>query len=399
MPLFKRRKRTRLSAVQPRPRVATGGRTAPSASRPSLSVLKRMRRHGLVAACLNVIKGPLVAAEWDVEAADDGLAEELKELLRPLWRRLLQQALTSLDFGFAALEVVFDSADKRLLPVETRALEPAACEALTDETGRVNGLCWRGADGAVELESPRALWLIHGGEFGDPYGESHLTPAWPFWKALTYAVLYGNRWLERRALPPVVVRYPAELEIDAAGNPVPANESRALELAKRLNSEHPAVALPQPDDAGRPGWEIERLEAGGEIGPLIEWCDYLTRMLTASLFVPEKALYQAGERGSQALAREQLNTFLLTIDGLGRELTEQISAGLLQPLAALNGYPEARPRLTLATLAGSRRELYRDLVLELIRAGRVNPAVDQLAEELGVPLSQGAADDDDEGPA
>lgn len=390
MPLFKRR---RLAAGPVgRPRVAAGALTQPRSGRPALGVLRRMRRHGLVAACLNIIKGPLVAAEWDVHCADEGLAAELRRALAPLWRRLISQALTSLDFGFAGLEAVYDTSGGAVRLVETRGLAPEELEPRLDDEGRVDGLRWSGGGRRIELEPPKAVWLVHRGEFGDPYGESHLTPAWPFWEALTYAVLYGNRWLERRALPPVVVRYPAELEVDAEGRPVPANEERALELAKRLNAEHPAVALPQPVDDGRPGWAVEQLTGGAEIGPLIEWCDYLSRMLVTSLFVPEKALYQAGGEGSLALAREQVNTFLLTLDGMGRELTEQLSAHLLRPLAGLLGHEDAKPRLTLASLAGSRRELYRDLVLELIRAGEISLAVEQIAEELGVPVSGGAPD-------
>ncbi|HDR06603.1 MAG TPA: hypothetical protein ENN88_03125 [Candidatus Coatesbacteria bacterium] len=391
MPLFRRKVKKLAAPSMGRPR-SVNLRPAPFAwdspsGSPSLAVLRRMRRLGLVAACLNVIKGPVVAAEWDVKDPDDGLVRELLDQLQPLWRRLASRALTCLDFGYAGFELVYET-DGGVRLAETRALEPGAIEPLLDEVGRPVGLRWRGPDGTEELDAAKSLWLVHGGEFGDPWGESHLTPAWPFWQALTYAVVYGNRWLERHALPPAVVRYPAELAVDAEGKPVPANETRALELAKRINSEHPAVALPQPDEPGRPGWEIELLAGAADVGPLLDWVAYLSRMLVTSLFVPEKALYQEGDRGSLSLVSEQVNTFLLTLDGIARELAEQVSAGLLEPLSTLLGRPEARPRLVIASLAGSRRELYKELLLELLREGKIGVAVEQIAEELGLSVTE-----------
>jgi hypothetical protein len=389
LPLF-RRKVKKLSAPRAgRPRSVNIRPTPVASGSPSLAVLRRMRRHGLVAACLNVIKGPVVAAEWDLKGEDAGLVRELTDQLRPIWRHLVGQALTCLDFGYAGFELVYDAAGGSLRLVETRALDPGTVEPLTDGSGRVAGLRWRGTGATVDLDAEKSLWLVHSGEFGDPWGESHLTPAWPFWQALTYAVLYGNRWLERHALPPAVVRYPAELAVDGEGRPAPANETRALELAKRINAEHPAVALPQPSEPGQPGWEIELLQGSADVGPLLDWVRYLSRMLVTSLFVPEKALYQDGDRGSLALVSEQVNTFLLTLDGIARELAEQISVGLLEPLAGLFGYPGARPRLVIASLAGSRRNLYKELLVELIRKGEVDLAVEQIAEELGLSVVDG----------
>ena len=386
MPLFRRKVKKLAAPRMGRPRSVNIRPTPVASGSPSLAVLRRMRRHGLVAACLNVIKGPIISAEWDVKDPDAGLARALAEQLRPLWRRLVSQALTSLDFGYAGFELVYSAGDGVRL-TETRALDPGTIEALLDGDGRVSGLRWRGADGTVDLDAEKSLWLVHAGEFGDPWGESHLTPAWPFWQALTYAVVYGNRWLERHALPPAIVRYPAELTVDDEGKPAPANETRALELAKRINSEHPAVALPQPAETGQPGWEIELLQGAADVGPLLDWVNYLSRMLVTSLFVPEKALYQDGDRGSLALVSEQVNTFLLTLDGIARELAEQISSGLLEPLAGLVGRPGARPSLVIATMAGSRRTLYKELLVELIHQGKIDLAVEQIAAELGLSLA------------
>lgn len=387
MPLFRRKVKKLTAPRMGRPRSINIRPTPVVSGSPSLAVLRRMRRHGLVAACLNVIKGPIVAAEWDLKDPDAGLARELAEQLRPLWRRLVSQALTALDFGYAGFELVYGAAGDGVRLTETRALDPGTIEALLDGDGRVSGLRWRGADGTVDLDAEKSLWLVHAGEFGDPWGESHLTPAWPFWQALTYAVVYGNRWLERHALPPAVVRYPAELTVDSEGKSAPANETRALELAKRINSEHPAVALPQPAETGQPGWEIELLQGAADVAPLLDWVSYLSRMLVTSLFVPEKALYQDGDRGSLALVSEQVNTFLLTLDGIARELAEQISSGLLEPLAGLVGRPGARPGLVIASLAGSRRELYKELLVELIHQGKIDLAVEQIAAELGLSLA------------
>lgn len=393
MALFRRRVKKLAAPPMGRPRSISLSPTPPASGRPSLATLRRMRRHGLVAACLNVIKGPVVAAEWNVMDDDAELARELTVQLQPIWRRLMLQALTCLDFGYVGFEIVYDTTGGGVRLVETRALDPGTIEPLLDGEGRVAGLRWRGAGGTVDLDSTKTLWLVHSGEFGDPWGDSHLTPAWPFWQALTYAVLYGNRWLERHALPPAIVRYPPELTVDAEGKPSPANETRALELAKRINSEHPAVALPQPVESGQPGWDIELLQGTADVGPLLDWVRYLSRMLVTSLFVPEKALYQDGDRGSLALVSEQVNTFLLTLDGISRELAEQISTHLLQPLADLLGYPGARPRLVIASLAGSRRRLYKELLVELIRKGEINLAVEQIAEELGLSVVGGGDSD------
>ncbi|HUT98704.1 MAG TPA: hypothetical protein VM054_06475, partial [bacterium] len=56
-------------------------------------------------------------------------------------------------------------------------------------------------------------------------------------------------------------------------------------------------------------------------------------------------------------------------------------------LAGLIGRPGARPSLVIATLSGSHRTLYKELLVELIRRGEINLAVEQIAEELGLSVT------------
>ena len=47
----------------------------------------------------------------------------------------------------------------------------------------------------------------------------------------------------------------------------------------------------------------------------------------------------------------------------------------------------------IASLAGSRRRLYKELLVELIKKGEINLAVEQIAEELGLSVVGGGNSD------
>lgn len=357
-------------------------------SGPSLEVYSRMREDPQIAAGLAVIKLPVVAAAYSVVAESQMVREFLEDVFARHWRRLMGLLLGALDYGFCALEMVYDfDYQQRLTISQLRDPDPTTLTIITDEEGSANGFA-QTPDVVVPVE--RSLIFTHRGEHGNHYGISRLRPAYAAWRAKEFIFLYTNRYFERRGSPIALVKYPPNPQVASDGRVSPdTNADRALALGEALQS-NAVVAIPRLRDAtGQEQWEVSLLEDSARSAGFIEYMQYLDKLILRALFVPERTLTQDGTSGSFALARAHQDAFLLGLDGLIADLEEVINRKVVEPLVQLNfGAAERRPggRVSIERLSRSRREMVAELASEMLASGNMRLDPRQVAELLDLPI-------------
>lgn len=273
----------------------------------SWAVLRRMGEMPLIHGCLELAKSLLLDVSHKItfesgSVRSDELEGELRAQIEPHWGTLLRHALSCLDFGCAAFELVYqvDSTyGTRLVginPLDASFVRWVSADEQVDkiflDTTRQDTL----------LEKGSFLWFSFSPtEESDSWGASFLEPVWPFWQALTYAITYGTKWMEQHA--------PCYIAMDE--EKVSFKESMG--------------------DSG--------------IGPLQDWICYLEKMLVWSFFVPESALYTE----SKIPLHEHVGNFLQLMLKLRAYLEEQLTRQLVVPLARSMGFEYTSPRIYIST--------------------------------------------------
>jgi hypothetical protein len=403
IPFFTRKKKSDANTPKPQEPLTrwgrmhshlSAGRLYPSERGPSMEVYHRMREDAQVAAGLAVIKEPVIAAGWSVTGESEVARRFVESMLRPFWRKLLRSLLTALDYGFSALELVYDlDSDGNLTITEVRDPDPLSIALNVDDDGSLTGFTQL-PDTFVPGE--RAVIFTHRGEHGNHYGISRLRSAYAAWHAKKIMFLYTNRYFERRGVPITMIKYPpAPTAVTNGGVNTDTNSQKALDLGESLLA-NSVVAVPRVYDAqGREQWEIAFLEDAENGGNLIDYMNYLDKLILRALFVPERTITQDSATGSYAMAQAHQEVFLMALDGLIADVEECINAQIVEPLLRYNfgsGSRQPAVRLVMERLSSQRRQIVAEVAKQMLEQGKLQLDPDEVSKLLDIQLKEAPAD-------
>lgn len=352
---------------------------------PDLAAYRKMRLDGQVSAGLSVLKLPVMSRRYQVVGDSDEAAVFVKKALEPVWRDLIRGALLALDYGFAAMEKVWDLDENgKLVYTRFKDPDPETLELDVDDRGNFVGVSQR-PDRRIDAD--KAFLYTHRLEHGNLYGISRLRPAYPYWRTKEIIYLFLNRYLERKGNPPVVVKYPPRVAPSDEGPTADKNAKAALELGGKL-LENSAVAVPHDTDShGHLTWDVSYLEDDPRVAMFLEYIEHLNKMILRSLFVPDRVFTHDGETGSFALAKVHADIFLMSEEGLIADIEAAVNEQVVKPLVDYNFDPSGRCRVVIERFGEEDREVLKDVFLRIVESGEARPAADELAERLGVPLA------------
>ena len=374
-----------------------------------------MREHYQVSSCLLVQTLPLVRAGWVIDHEDDDIREQLTTWMEPIMREVMRSMARAMWAGYSPNVLVWnvDPATGGLTVTNVRDLDPFTCAPMVDNAGRYLGMVQhKGQSNETRIDALQTLWGVEGLESGNLYGRSILTAAREPWQTQQVLETWHNRHLERFGEPVVRVRHPSgtvmanQAEIAAAveagqtpPEPVYVQRSeQAVKLGESLRN-HSVLGLPSERAITADGkdvgyaWDLDYLEAskdGSEsfMGKLRE----LDRRIARAIFVPDLLLSNT-EAGSYSLGDQHRSIFDVQVESRLAEYAGQITRHLVNRLVDFN-YGEDAPRAQLVFEGQTDED--RDEVWEMVKAlvqdGRlpVDPAA--LAERVGVPLADDAAE-------
>ncbi len=397
IPFFNRKKKSEANPPKPQDPLThwgplyshlSAGKLYPTERGPSLQVYHRMREDAQVAAGLAVIKEPVIATGWSVSGESEEARRFVESMLRPFWRKLLRSLLTSLDYGFSALELVYDlDAKGNLTITEVRDPDPLSIVLNVDDDGSLTGFTQLPE---TIVPGERALIFTHRGEHGNHYGISRLRGAYAAWHAKEIMFLYTNRYFERRGVPITMVKYPPAPTVGTSGTvSSDTNSQKALDLGESLLA-NSVVAVPRVYDAqGREQWEIAFLEDSANGGNLIDYMNYLDKLILRALFVPERTITQDNATGSYGMAQAHQEVFLMSLDGLIADVEECINAQVVEPLLRYNfgsGRRQPDVRLVMERLSSQRRQIVAEVAKQMLENGKMQLDPDEVSKLLDLPI-------------
>jgi hypothetical protein len=368
----------------------------------------KMRWDGQLRLGLMTIKLPIMARDFWVECEDKDIKTFVHQNLKEIWRPYIKSVLTALDYGFAPHEKIWQIAEEyRVQSTEEKVdytrdvIKYKSIKDLCQRTVSVDyneKLKFKGfyqnknRQNEAYVPSEKAFVFTHDKEWGNIYGWSRLKPAYPYW--YTYWILdaWHERWLQKRGIPPVVVKYPIGKTQTATSGTTPTfkdNQEIARDAAKSFQPDS-IITLPSDEiktQSGKTGeWSIDVLQDTTRIDAFVDAKEKLDVRKLRSILVPERAVTQDVGTGSFRMAESHIWIMMESLKGLIGDIAEQTNEFIIPPLVKYN-FGDKAPKATV-TIEEIGRELTASLFeiyLGMIQTGKAHPSVKKIEKVLNVP--------------
>lgn len=302
----------------------------------------------------------------------------LKSMEGSLWD-VVQDLLSAIWAGFSVAEVSYKPLGayigwKRIRVINPVTIYPTGIE--TDEKGEIISIKQRVGQQEIKLPLNRCIIWSFGSEFGNPWGNSLLRPAYAPWLMKQILIRLWNTHLERQATPLGIVALPqAEMLVWC---PLHQREERYIEAMKHIMEDlHNRNSLIY---SGGAEVRFERLEGKGEMfESAIRYQDtqILRALLIPSLLVTE------GEYGTRAQAMVHQEAFQMMLSGIIRELKAVLDEQLFRPLIEMNfGELSEYGGAVFKPFADSDYAVWADVLRKLTEVGWLSPKDEKEIEKV-----------------
>lgn len=325
---------------------------------------------------LQVVKNPIISANWDIEPASDDEADvEIADFVkRELFSRkikfqdVMREGLTSLDFGHSVAEKVyemtmFDGKPRigisRIASRKQRTIRKWELE--NGKPGVIQSL-----PNGVTAEIPREklIYIINEREGENYHGISLLRFAYKPWKIKDSLELMNAIALEKLSIPVPVLRKGIggttvnEADLQIARNLLRqwrANQSAYIELPPGLDLEFPTLN-------------------GASVKDTLPTIEHQNEQIWSSVLASFMSLGQGGNGGSRALSGDLTTMFYKSLEAVARTLQQAYQEDLVQDLVDLNfsELPNGYPKLVFSSISDDDFKSIAESTSALMNAGALH---------------------------
>jgi len=373
-----------------------------------LNTYDKMRWDGQLRLGLMTIKLPIMSRSFWIDCEDKDIQAFVQQNMKEIWRPFIKSILNALDFGFAPHEKVWEIAENYRVVnksekidytkdlIRYRSIKDVCQKTITidyTEKMKFNGF-WQNKrkQNQVYVKPDKAFVFTHDKEWGNIYGWSRLKPAYPYW--YTYWILdaWHERWLQKRGIPPVIVKYPIGKSQIATSGSTPSfkdNQEIARDAAKSMQPDS-IVTIPSDEiktPTGRTSmWDIVTLQDNTRIDAFVQAKELLDIRKLRSILVPERAVTQDSSTGSYKMAETHVWIMMESLKGLIGDIASHTNEFLISQLVKVN-FGENAPIATMEIeeigkeLTSALFEIY----LGLVQSGKAHPGIKKMEELLNIP--------------
>lgn len=374
-----------------------------------LRTYDKMRWDGQLRLGLMTIKMPIMSRDITVACEDRDIQAFVYQNLKEIWRPYIKSVLSALDFGFAPHEKIWEiaenyqvnsKADKTSYTgsfIKYRSIKDVCQHTVTmdyDEHMKFKGFWQNKNRPSVQAYVPasKAFVFTHDKEWGNMYGWARLKPAYPYW--YTYWILdaWHERWLQKRGIPPIIVKYPIGKSQIATSGSTPTfkdNADIARDAAKSLQPDS-IVTIPSDELkslAGRTSsWSIETLMDQTKIDAFVDAKEKLDVRKLRAILVPERAITQDTSTGSFKMAESHIWLMMESLKGLIGDIADHTNEFLIPPLVQNNfGMNAPRATVSIEEVGKELTSALFEIYLGLVVSGKAHPGIKKMEELLNIP--------------
>lgn len=348
--------------------------------RRGLEVYDKMRRSdATVKAALKAVKLPIKSAEFRVDAApgdkDDKAAQDQNEAVRRLvhaslfefidWKKFVNEALTSLDFGFSIFEMVFEpryiDGQLRVALVKLGFRKQLTVQKweTKERTPGITQILRAGESVSIPLEK---LVHIAQEQEGDNYeGISVLRTAYKHWSMKDKLYRIDAVGAENQALGVAKITTPAKPDKkDVEAIKAWAKGRRANETAH--------IIVPE-------GWDVEMMNMqSGSLKDIKPSIDHHDNQIMKNVLAQFLELGGTGSgSGSRAVSEDHSKLFILGIKEVVDNLIFAVQRTAVKTLVDLNFTVDKYPTLTVGNISDENIPVVSAAIKVAVDAGILHP--------------------------
>jgi len=363
----------------------------------SVEQYKKMRMYPMCWLGLSFIKLGLSDIPFIIECEEnEDIQAATTEMMKRIWKKMVREALESLDFGFKAMEIRYEVGTlKYKLNDQLKELNGFLFKSPKGLDGETINIMIEPDDGSfrgfsqdsveVLAKKRKALLFTNTLESGNYYGISAMEPVYPYWYDANINRQFHMRWLEKKGTGIFKGYYP-DGNSEVSGEKK-ENSDIMLDLLDGI-MEGTAVAIPSKmDEHGNRMWDIEELDPGDKTDPFINRANYIDEMVLKGMVIPEKALTQ-GEIGARSSIEAFQDMFIMRKQAVLDEVVSTIDKYMLPNFVELNYGPGINVRIKPGKLDDNSKEVADKIVEKLIEKGIHKVDRMWLIEKTGIPLEE-----------
>jgi hypothetical protein len=375
----------------------------------NLSDYRAMRDHYQMNASLSVLSFILHQIEWKIECENQTITDFIEEEIEQHWTRLIRGLSTAFWAGYSPIAVNYQNDPKSgylridkfkdLVPEECRVqwkkidgyappgeTKPKINQFDGIKQSAYNRFASGGASQVIPVEN--SLWYPLMMENGDFYGKKLLRPAFPSWYFSTLMHMYANRYYERFGEPTPVGRAPLDQSVVIDGTAVPARDAMADILNGLRNRSVVVLPNDRAVDSKDFDWTIEYLESQMRGADFERYMGRLDEEMSLAVFTPV-LLFRTSDVGSYNLGEMHMKVFLWMLNSIAGDLKLYIQKYVVDRLVAFN-FGESAPRAewTFRRLGKDDADIYRQMLMEIVRVGKAMPDLEELGAAVGLTLNE-----------
>lgn len=339
----------------------------------SLGIVDEMRHDPQVFLGMEQRQGPMHLAEFEVDAKRPEVKKFVEDTREKIWNKSLGTALECDPYGYGCSEVIYDDVRGKvrfedLRPVHPRDAKPyvyqgqlayvfvnsmmpisvsgGALEIGTPTLNRESGTTSAGGDIRLNGSRPnvpgKCLWTVHDQKYNRWYGRSVMLPVfWPWrLKSMPDGALENlAKYAYKHGFSGMVVRAPDESYSDSPGQEAIFAADFMRQLGEQLKTGANIVLSNKMDQSGRNyAYAIERYggELTGSMSDLLQWPDWLDRMIIRGMGIPDEIITHQGNTGGYSRSQVAFTAFLISCMERLHRMSEQIDHQIIRPLVHWN---------------------------------------------------------------
>jgi phage gp29-like protein len=281
----------------------------------------------------NTILSRLVGYKNETYPEVQLFVENVLEAMQGTLQDVVQDLLSALWAGFSVAEIVYKplKEEGKIGIKKVKAINPISVYGgiEVDEFGNIQKIKQRVGTEAIDLPLERLILWSFQSDFGNPYGNSLLRPAYVPWMTKIFLQQRWNIHLERLATPLTIASLP-QAEVDV-WCPIHQREERYIEAMRHILEDlHNRNSLVY---SGGADIKFQEIEGRGDFYEnAIRYQDVL---ILRALLIPSLLVSEA-QYGTRAQATVHQEVFQKMLGGIIRELKAVLEEQLFRRLISLN---------------------------------------------------------------
>lgn len=369
---------------------------------------RAMRNHYQINASLSVLSFILHQIDWQIECDNEEIRDMIEGNLRDQWTMLVRGISQAFWAGYSPMALNYENKGSYVVIDKIKDLVPEECSikwkklqgyAPPGQRGPIinkfDGIIQQAvgapseAGGSYSINPLNSFWYPFHMENGDHWGKKILKPAFPAWYFSQIIHLFANRYYERFGEPTPVGRAPWDDDVKLEnGQEVSGRD--AMEMILRNLRNRSTVILPSERDPVTKtfDYDIDYLESQMRGADFERYLSRLDEEMSLAVFTPV-LLFRTADVGSYNLGQAHLKIFLWMLNSVAADMKLYIQSFIVDRLREFN-FGESAPEAswTFRKLGKDDADIYRQMLMEIVRTGRVMPDLEELGTAVGLTLRE-----------